>query len=151
MVRLEFTIEIARTAEDVYALIGDLANDAKWQRAVLEVVKLTPGPIQAGSRYRHTLGILGKRVNVDVEIVERQPHFAYVLQCRSPPFDFETHVRLTPLPSRQGVRSTLVETVVEGRPTGVARIAAVALSRHRSAEIARDLHALKRLMESGAL
>jgi hypothetical protein len=146
MVKLEFSIEIQRSAEDVFALVGNPENDVKWQGAVIEVEKLTPGPIRMGTRYRHTLKILGKRVAVEVEFIERELHSGYILQCRSAPFDFETRVRL-----RGAGRSTVVETVVECRPTGAARIAAVVLSRHRSAEIDRDLRALKRMMESGEL
>jgi Polyketide cyclase / dehydrase and lipid transport len=150
MVRLEFSIEIERSVEDIYDVVGNPENDVKWQDAVMEVHKLTPGPIQAGSRYRHTLKIFGKRMGVDVEFIERQPHSGYVLQCRSTPFDFETRVQLTPLKRQEG-RSTRLDTIVEGRPTGAARVAAVVLSRHRSAEIDRDLRTLKRLMESGKL
>jgi uncharacterized membrane protein len=149
-VRLEFSIEIERSVEDIYELVGNPENDVKWQDAVVEVHKLTPGPIQAGSRFRHTLRIFGKRMGVDVEFIERQPHSGYILQCRSAPFDFETRVRLTQLSRRAG-HTTRVDTVVEGRPTGAARVAAVVLSRHRSGEIERDLHKLKRLMEAGEL
>ncbi len=88
--RLEFSIEIERSVEDIYELVGNPENDVKWQDAVVEVHKLTPGPIQTGSRFRHTLRIFGKRMGVDVEFIERQPHSGYVLQCRSAPFDFET-------------------------------------------------------------
>jgi carbon monoxide dehydrogenase subunit G len=146
MVRLEFSIEIERAREDVYALVGDPENDVKWQAAVLAVRKITPGPIRAGSQYRHTLGILGQRMDVAVEISAREPHASYVLQCISGPLAFETRVELL----RAG-RATVVNTVVEGRPTGVARIAAVALSRHRRGEIERDMRTLKRMMEAGEL
>ena len=150
MLRLAFSIEIERSAEDIYDFVGNPENDVKWQSAVLDVRKLTPGPIRAGSRYQHTLRILGKRTDVDVEISERQPHSSYVLQCVSGPLTFETRVQLTEVQGRAG-RATLLDTVVEGHPSGVVRIAAVALSRHRSAEIDRDLRALKRMMESGEL
>ena len=144
--RLAFSIEIERSVEDIYELVGNPENDVKWQDAVVEVHKLTPGPIQAGSRYRHTLRIFGKRMGIDVEVIERQPHSGYVLQCRSAPFDFETRVQL-----RRRGGATLLDTIIEGRPTGAARVAAVVLSRHRSGEIERDLHKLKRLMEAGEL
>jgi hypothetical protein len=55
------------------------------------------------------------------------------------------------MPLPRGGSGTRLDTLVEGHPTGVARIAAVALSRHRSTEIDRDLATLKRLMESGTL
>jgi uncharacterized membrane protein len=150
MVRLEFSIEIERPADDIYELISNPENDVKWQDAVLEVRKLTPGPVRAGSRYQHMLRILGKRMAVDVEISERQPHSSYVLQCVSGPLTFETRVKLTEVRRRAGY-ATLLDTTVEGHPSGVVRVAAVALSRHRSREIDRDLRTLKRMMESGEL
>ena len=58
MLRLEFSVEIERPADDIYELISNPENDVKWQDAVLEVRKLTPGPIRAGSRYQHMLRIL---------------------------------------------------------------------------------------------
>jgi len=150
MVRLEFSIEIERSAEDIYELVGDPENDPKWQGAVVDVKKLTPGPIRTGSRYRHTLRMLGKRVAVEVEFIERRLHAGYTMQSVSAPFDFETRVELTRVRTSDGP-GTRVETIVVGRPVGAARIAAVVLSRHRSAEIDRDLRALKRMMEAGQL
>ena len=146
MVRLEFSIEIERPAEEVYTLVSDPENDVKWQSAVLAVRKVTPGPVRAGSQYRHTLSVLGKRMEVAVEISERNPHASYVLNCVSGPLAFETRVEL-----RRAGRGTIVNTVVEGRPTGVVRIAAVALSHHRRGEIDRDMRTLKRMMEAGEL
>jgi len=150
MLRLEFSVEIERPADDIYELISNPENDVKWQDAVLEVRKLTPGPIRAGSRYQHMLRILGKRMAVDVEISERQPHSSYVLQCISGPLTFETRVKLTDMRRGAG-HATLMDTMVVGHPTGVVRVAAVALSRHRSREIDRDMRRLKRMMESGEL
>lgn len=146
MVRLEFSIEIDRPSEDIFEVVANPENDIKWQSAVLAVRKLTPGAIRTGSRYQHTMNVLGRSMDAAVEISERQPDTRYVLQCVSGPFSFETRVKLVP-----AKRSTLMETVIEGRPTGLARVAAVVLSRHRSAEIDRDMHTLKRKMEAGEL
>jgi len=146
MVRLEFSIEIERTSEDIFDVVGNPENDVNWQSAVLAVSKLTPGPIRAGSQYRHSLNILGHTMDGEVEISERQPASGYVLQCVCGPFSFETRVQLKP-----AKRGTLLDTIVEGRPTGVAHIAAVVLSRRRRGEIDRDLRTLKRLMEAGEL
>lgn len=150
MLRLEFSVEIERAADEIYELISNPENDVKWQDAVLEVRKLTPGPVRAGSRYQHMLRILGKRMDVDIEISERQPHSSYVLQCVSGPLTFETRVQLTEVRRRAG-HATRMDTTVVGHPTGVVRVAAVALSRHRRGEIERDLRALKRMMEAGEL
>jgi carbon monoxide dehydrogenase subunit G len=146
MIRLEFSIEIKRSPECVFALLGDPENDVQWQSAVVAVRKLTPGPIRTGSRYQHTLSILGKHTDIDVEFTERRAHSGYVLRSLGTPFDFEMRVELQPTP-----RGTLLEAIIEGRPSGVARIATAILSRHRRTEINRDLRTLKRKMESGQL
>jgi carbon monoxide dehydrogenase subunit G len=146
MIRLEFSIEIKRSPEHVFALIGDPENDVQWQSAVVAVRKVTPGPIRIGSRYQHTLSILGKHTDIDVEFTERRAHSGYVLKSLGAPFDFEMRVQLKP-----SARGTLLEAVIEGRPSGVARIAAVLISHHRRAEIKRDLRTLKKMLESGEL
>ena len=112
----------------------------------MAVRKVTPGPIRTGSRYQHTLNILGKHTDIDVEFTERHANSGYVLRSLGSPIDFEMRVQLEPTP-----RGTVLGAVIEGRPSGVARIAAMLLSRHRHAEIKRDLRTLKRLMESGEL
>jgi Polyketide cyclase / dehydrase and lipid transport len=147
MLQFNFSIEIERSAKDIFDLLGNPENDVKWQEAVLDVRKVSPGPVRTGSRFQYTLRILGRRMDLEVEISERQPHSSYALQCVSGPLTFETRVQLTQVRRN----ATLLATVVEGHPTGVVRIAAVALSRHRRAEIDRDLQRLKRLMESGEL
>jgi hypothetical protein len=146
MIRLDFSIEIRRSPEHVFALVANPENDVQWQSAVVAVRKVTPGPIRAGSRYQHTLSILGKHTDIDVEVTERRAHSGFVLRSLGSPFDFEMRVQLQPIS-----RGTLLEAVIEGRPSGVALIAAVILSRHRRAEIKRDLRTLKRKMESGEL
>jgi carbon monoxide dehydrogenase subunit G len=146
MIRLDFSIEIRRSPEHVFALVGNPENDVQWQSAVVAVRKVTPGPIRAGSRYQHTLSILGKHTDIHVEFTERRAHSSYVLRSLGSPFDFEMRVQL-----QATSLGTLLEAVIEGRPSGVALIAAVILSRHRRAEIKRDLRTLKRKMESGEL
>jgi carbon monoxide dehydrogenase subunit G len=146
MIRLDFSIEIKRSPAHVFALVADPENDVQWQSAVVAVRKITPGPIRTGSRYQHTLSILGKHTDIDVEFTERRAHTGYVLRSMGTPFDFEMRVQLQPTPA-----GTLLEAVIEGRPSGIARIAAAILSRHRRAEIKRDLRTLKRMMESGKL
>jgi carbon monoxide dehydrogenase subunit G len=146
MIRLEFSIEIQRSPAHVFALVADPENDVQWQSAVVAVRKITPGAIRTGSRYQHTLSILGKHTDIDIEITERRAPSGYIMRSLGTAFDFEMRVQFQPT---QG--GTRLEAVIEGRPSGVARIAAVILSRHRRAEIRRDLRTLKRMMESGEL
>ena len=55
--RLEFTIEIRRRPRDVFAVVGNLENDPRWQLAVVTGSKLTTGPIGKGARFRHVMNL----------------------------------------------------------------------------------------------
>ena len=146
MLKADFLIDVARSADDVYRLISNHEHDVRWQSAVVEVTKLSPGPVRAGSRFRHTLKLLGARMDAEIEIAETRPSTFHAFAIVGGPFAFDTRVTFEPSPI-----GTRVRTEVEGHTHGVARLAAIALSRARRGEIERDLATLKRLMEAGEL
>jgi len=146
MLKASFSIEIGRPAADVYRLISNHENDVRWQSAVADVRKISPGPVRAGSRFRHTLQLLGARMQADVEIAEtRAPEF-HAFSIAGGPFAFETRVSLQATSS-----GTLLQTDVEGHAHGLVRLAVITLSHKRRREIEHDLRRLKRMMESGDL
>jgi uncharacterized membrane protein len=144
--RLEFTIDIHRPPRDVFALVGNLENDPKWQSAVVSATKTTAGPIGEGTRFRHVVRLMGRPANLDIEVVHHEPGAGYALHCLSGPLAFGTEVRFQRI-----VQGTRVVTLVEGQAKGLLRLAAVALSHHRQSEIEADLRNLKQLMEAGVL
>lgn len=146
MLKANFRIDIARAAEDVHRVLSTHENDIHWQGAVTGVRKLSPGPARVGTRYLATLKMMGRQMEVDVEIIEDQPSRLHAISIVAGPFAFETRVRLVASGS-----GTQVHTEVEGRAGAVARLAAIALSRVRKAEIEKDLQTLKRMMEAGEL
>jgi uncharacterized membrane protein len=144
--RLEFTIDIYRPPCDVFALVGNLENDPKWQAAVVSAEKVSTGPIGEGTRFRHVVRLMGRPTKVDIEIVHHEPGATYTLHCISGPLTFGTEVRFERIAS-----GTRLVTLVEGQPRGLLKLAAIALSHHRQSEIEADLRNLKQLMESEAL
>jgi uncharacterized membrane protein len=144
--RLEFAIDIHRPPRDVFALVGNLENDPKWQSAVMAVKKVTDGPIGEGTRFRHLVKLLGRPTDIDIEIVRHDPGHRYALNCICGPLLFGTEVRCEPI--AQGTR---LVTLIEGKAKGLLKLATVALSHHRQTEIEADLRNLKQLMESAAL
>jgi Polyketide cyclase / dehydrase and lipid transport len=144
--RLEFTIEIHRSPREVFALVGNLENDPKWQSAIITATKLTAGPVGEGTRFRHVMNLMGRRTDVDLEIVGHEPERRYALHGACGPLLFGTEVRFERI--AQGTR---LVTLIEVHAKGVLRFAAMALSNHRKSEIEADLHRLKLLMESDAI
>ena len=146
MLKATFLIDIERPAADVYQLLSNHEHDVKWQSAVAEVTKLSAGPVRKGSRFRATLQFLGARMQADVEIAETRPSEFHSFSVVGGPFAFETRIALSASDT-----GTVVQTDVEGRVSGAARLALITLSHHRRREIERDLKRLKRMMEAGDL
>src|SRR6186997_93710 len=49
---IENTIEIARTPEDVFDYLSNMANEVRWNPDCLSMEKLTDGPVGVGTRFR---------------------------------------------------------------------------------------------------
>ena len=143
MLRKSFTVDIARSPIDVYRVISNHEYDVKWQSVVAEVHKLSAGPVRAGSRFRHILALMGTRMEAELEVAETRAAELHVFSASAGPFAFDASVVLTPIAA-----GTRVQTDIDGRAKGVARLAAVSLSHLRRREIACDHERLKRLMES---
>ena len=144
--RLEFMIDIARPVRDVFGVVGNLENDPKWQKAVIEATKVSPGPIAEGTRFRNVVRLMGRASVVDIEFLDYARERRYVLDCATGPFEFTTEVSFEPIG-----RGTRMVTLVAGQPKGLAKLAAITLSSHRRHEIEADLKNLKRMMEAGLL
>ena len=51
MLEFDHTIHIARPVGEVFAFLADFENLPKWNYYVLQVRKLSPGPVDVGTRY----------------------------------------------------------------------------------------------------
>ena len=146
MLRASFTVAIARAPIDVYRVLSNHENDVKWQSVVAEVRRLSAGPVRAGTRFLHTLRLMGAQMEAELEVAETRPGELHVFSVSGGALAFDTRVAL-----EASAAGTLVRTDIEGHARGVARLAAVSLSHLRRREIDSDLRRLKRLMEAHGL
>src|SRR5690242_11119929 len=97
--RAELTIEIARTPEEVFAYLTDVANLPKWQSGVRAVK-------QEGDRIDETRSFLGREVHTTLEILENDAPRVFTLKALNGPVRFTvTH---TLEPAGTGTRLTVV-------------------------------------------
>lgn len=143
MLRASFAVDIARPPHDVYRVISNHENDVLWQSAVAEVVRLSAGPVRAGSRFRHTFALMGVTMQAELEVAETRAAELHVFSAAGGPFAFDARVVLTATAA-----GTHVQTDIDGRAGGIGRLAAVTLSHLRRREIASDHLRLKHLMEA---
>ena len=75
MIVHEHTRRIDRSAEEAFAVIGThmYDNHPRWEREVVEIRPLTPGPVGVGSRAIMVRQEFGRRSEVEYEITEFDP------------------------------------------------------------------------------
>jgi len=140
MLKFENTIRIDRPAAEVFAFLSDFANIPRWNYFVLEVRKLSDGPIQVGTTYHQ----VRKTDEQDFRIVELEPdHKVSVKTLPQSSPDLEMRFTL----EEQG-NSTLIRDewqLDSGLPKLLERIGA---GKVKSA-VAENLAKLKMLLEEG--
>jgi uncharacterized membrane protein len=140
------TVDIARPAEDVFDVLSDTTNAPLWYEAAVSAVKITPGPIRNGTRYRLVRSLPGGIVENDVEIEDYEPSTHVTLASVSGPTPFRYRYRLEPKGDTTRVTLTgeITSDGLPGFPGALAPFAAQLFKRG----MAKNLVALKRVVES---
>jgi uncharacterized membrane protein len=67
------SIEINRSAEDVFAYLDDLARHGEWQSQIVSTTVETEGPTRVGTRATDVRQVPGGKQAVSYEITEHDP------------------------------------------------------------------------------
>jgi uncharacterized protein YndB with AHSA1/START domain len=109
----------------------------RWMGALVESEPLAEG------RFRDVFEDVGQRVELEAEVLEREPPKLLVVRLRAKSFEATSTQRLEP--AGLGTRlTTLVETRYTKR---LARLAGPVVARRAQRQLEQDLTALKRLAE----
>ncbi len=144
---VSLSVTILRPVEDVFAVLTDVGQAAKWSRA-LEEQLITPGPLRVGSRRRAVVpGFGGRTMENEMELTELEPDRRLAMRgVAGFPFPVRIVADLEPVADGALLRWT---TYLE--PGGVARLLGPVLAASYKRSFAKDLANLKSMMESGAL
>lgn len=136
---VENTIEIARSAEDVFDYWVDLAREPEWNPKARRVEKVTDGPIGLGTRFE---GEYLKGDTMTIEYVRFERPLAWATVGRSPRLDVNGEGRISA--SEDGVRLLMR---MELSPKGALRLLLPILGRFMHRQQERNLAAIKRALE----
>ena len=140
MLTFEQTIRINRPVAEVFAFLADLENLPKWNYYVLEVRKLSDGPIGIGTTYHQ----VRKTDEQELRITELEPnHIVAVLTV--PPSSPALAMRFTL--AQEGVTTRLSDSWQ--LDTGLPRLLEWLGARRIQTAVAENLTKLKELLESG--
>ncbi len=114
MIENGISLTLDRPPEEVFDFLVDFTNEPAWNPECLEVEKISPGPIGAGSTYRGRMRGVG-RVTMELSSYERPRRFETVERSRVAAGHFE--FQLTPLEG-----GTHVEIRMRLQPRGPMRL-----------------------------
>ena len=143
MLRVEASVEIARSPEEVFAYACEVDNLPLWLTGVIEAKQITEGPHRKGAELEHVLTFLGKRFTARFETTEFEENERLAYRTISGPVDMETIVTLEPVNG-----GTLVREVAEGDPRGFFKVAEPILEKLVRRQLEGSLQNLKDLLEA---
>lgn len=144
MHRNEASIEIAAAPAEVFRWLAASERRCEWMGALTESEPLTEGSPEVGSRFRDVFEDLGRRVELEAEIVEIEPPRAMTVHLDSRVFDATSSQRLEELEGGRTRLTAVIETEYKQR---AARLAAPVVTRHAQRRLEQDLARLKELVE----
>jgi Polyketide cyclase / dehydrase and lipid transport len=112
--------------------------------ALVESEPLDEGPPEVGSRFRDVFEDLGRRVELEAEVVGLDPPRLLAVHLVSDVFDATSTSRLEPSGTGTRLRAE-IETTYTAR---AARLLAPAVTRHAQRRLEADLARLKTLVET---
>jgi uncharacterized protein YndB with AHSA1/START domain len=143
MFKTQTQVVVARAPEDVFAFVADQTNTPRWQSGLIEVRRLTPGPIGVGTEHAFVRRVAGRRVEARNRYVRYEPSRLVAFDVSDGGIAGHVEYRFEPHPT-----GTLVTCVMEFATRGPARIAEPLLRRAIEREARRDDPKLAALLES---
>ncbi len=145
MLKIESSIVINRSVDEVFAILSNIENNPKWGSGFLEAKKTSQGPIGVGTTWRVVQKALGQRIETEAKVTEYEPNRKCTQKGKSP---FPVKVKMT-FESVEG--GTRVNLRLEGEPGGFFKLAQPLVANMAKRNIEGDLANLKDLMEAHAL
>jgi uncharacterized protein YndB with AHSA1/START domain len=145
MIQFQHRIQIDAAPVEVFAMLTDLDRIPEWQRNVIEVTKRTPGAVRAGTMAGETLKMMGRR-QASVRVVAYTPVELVAFAGDAGFVDYYCAFELTPV----GAGTSLVGRT-EFKFHGLWKLLQPLLAGSMRRETAKELAALKRLVESGGV
>jgi hypothetical protein len=138
-------IVINAAPQRVAGYAGDPSNAPDWYVNIASVEWETPPPVAVGSRMSFVARFLGRRLAYTYEVVEFVPGERLVMRTTQGPFPMET----TYTWQAYGEDATRMTLRNRGEPSGFATLGAPMMAAAMRRANAKDLAALKRLLEAG--
>jgi uncharacterized membrane protein len=90
----ERSVHIERPPDEVFAFVGDAANNPRWRSNAVRTEWLDDGPMRVGRVGRQVSRVLGREWAVEAEVVEWDPPRMVVWRTVQGPIDVRSRFRV---------------------------------------------------------
>ena len=143
IIKLEHNVVINRPIEEVFAYVTDIENAPKWKSRLLEVRRISKGPVGAGTREIHVGKFLGRIFETIVEITDYEPNRKVGFKTTSGPLSAKGEFTF------ESVEGGTRVTLVAGRePSGFLKLIGPIVAHIAQRQLETDLAKLKELLET---
>lgn len=73
MRRVEASISIAASPDELFTFVADVANLPRWQPGILSATRTSPDPVGVGSTARVVRDLAGQSMTVDLTVTDFEP------------------------------------------------------------------------------
>jgi carbon monoxide dehydrogenase subunit G len=94
--RVVESVVIERTPEEVWKVVADLDTHAEWRPAIVELRRVSGGPLGVGSRIREVLSWRGREIVIDDVVTAFEPPHRLGIHGGWKAADFDVDFRLEP-------------------------------------------------------
>jgi len=143
MVTNEKIITINRPVEEVFAYVGDAQNGPKWQPALVEVRRITEGPLGIGTQYSGVRKFMGRRMESVIEYTTYELNKKVVFKSISGSSPLEQSFLFEP--TTEGTRIT---SRLEMQTSGLMGLAEPMIASGLKHEVDANFGILKDMLES---
>jgi uncharacterized membrane protein len=143
---VKHSVEINRSAEEVFAYHDELERHNEWQRSLLSTRVQTDGPTRVGTRAVERRKVPGGARSIPYEVTEHDPPYKASIRGTAGPIRPIASVTVDPL-GESSSRMTL-ELELEGR--GIGKLVAILARRQAASEVPEAHAKFKEVLESTA-
>lgn len=142
MITVDKSIQIDKSAADVFAYASNFDNTTRWQGGV-ESVEVDGDANRVGGKYTEVRKFMGREMRTVLEITAYEPGTKWAAKVLDGPVPYEVTIQFE---AANG--GTKMSMHLEGEPSGFFKLAQGAVQGQLEKSVAEDMQRLKEQMEA---
>ena len=145
MTKLEHSVVINRSTQDVFDYMTDFEKLSEWMSELVEAKQTSEGVVSVGTMISAVATPIGRRAETTLEVTEYEPNKKFAIKSIAGPVESEDQFTFEPVGE-----GTKVTRVTEGELSGFFRMAEPLVVRMLNRQFETNFSNLKDLLEAQA-